>query len=52
MVETKYEVILCDEVIATDMNLTTATILIRALLEHYYADLDISLTIRKLPIQE
>ena len=52
MVERKYEIILDNEVIATDMNLNTATILIKALFEHYYAELDMALTIRKLPIKE
>lgn len=52
MVERKYEIILDNEVIATDMNLNTATILIKALFEHYYADSDIALTIRTLPTKE
>lgn len=49
MVERKYEIILDNEVIATDMNLNTTTILIKALFEHYYAETDMALTIRKLP---
>ena len=52
MEERKYEIILDSEVIATDMNLNTATILIKALFEHYYADVDMSLTVRKLQTKE
>lgn len=49
MFERRYKVIVGSEVVATDMDLMTATILIRAILQEYAADPNLSVTIKEMP---
>lgn len=47
MKEKKYEVLINNRVIAGDMNIRTATILVRALFEEYYNDYNMAITIKQ-----
>ena len=48
MYERKYQVLIGDEVVARDMDLKTATILVRALLEEYYADYTLTVSVKEM----
>ena len=45
MEEKKYKVLINNEVVAKDMDIRTATVLVRALFEEYYNDCTIAVTI-------
>ena len=47
MSEKKYKVLINNEVVAHDMDLKTATILIRALFEEYYNDYTMMVSIKQ-----
>jgi hypothetical protein len=48
MYERKYQVLIGDEVVARDMDLKTATILVRALFEEYYADYTLTVSVKEM----
>ena len=52
MNESKYDVICGEEVIAKDLDIDTATILVKALMEKYYATPALEYTIRRVPREE
>lgn len=47
MYESKYEVLIEGEVIASNMNIQTATILVKALFDEYYNDHSMTISIRE-----
>ena len=47
MEEKKYKVLINNEVVAKDMDIRTATILVRALFEEYYNDYTMAVTIKQ-----
>lgn len=47
MEEKKYKVLINNEVVAKDMDIRTATILVRALFEEYYNDCTMAVTINQ-----
>lgn len=47
MIENRYKVLIDNEVIARDMDIRTATILVRTLFDEYYNDPTISVTIKR-----
>ena len=52
MGETKYKVLIDNTIIAQDMDINTATILIRALFEEYYNDDSMKVIIEKMEKQD
>ena len=48
MYERKYQVLIGNEVVARDMDLKTATILVRALFEEYYADYTLTVSVKEM----
>lgn len=48
MNDKKYEVLIGKEVIATRMDIKTATILIRALFEEYYNEYPLTISVREI----
>lgn len=47
MYENKYEVLINNEVVASDMDIKTATVLVRALFEEYYNDYAMIISIKQ-----
>lgn len=47
MEEKKYKVLINNEVVAKDMDIRTATVLVRALFEEYYNDYTMTVTIKQ-----
>lgn len=47
MEEKKYKVLINNEVVAKDMDIRTATVLVRALFEEYYNDCTMAVTINQ-----
>ena len=47
MEEKKYKVLINNEVVAKDMDIRTATVLVRALFEEYYDDCTMAVTINQ-----
>ncbi len=47
MEEKKYKVLINNEVVAKDMDIRTATVLVRALFEEYYNDYTMAVTIKQ-----
>ena len=47
MEEKKYKVLINNEVVAKDMDIRTATVLVRALFEEYYNDCTMAITINQ-----
>ena len=47
MYEKKYKVLIDNEVVASDMDIRTATILVRALFEEYYNDYAMTVSIKE-----
>ena len=52
MRETKYEIFIDGETVATNMDIDIATILIKALFEEYHEDSGMSITIQQMPTLE
>lgn len=48
MNEKKYEVLIDDEVVAERMDLTTATVLLKALFEEYYNEYPLTISVREM----
>ena len=48
MTDKKYKVLINNEVVAKDMDIKTATILVRALFEEYYNDYGMTISIREM----
>ena len=47
MEEKKYKVLINNEVVAKDMDIRTATVLVKALFEEYYNDCTMAITINQ-----
>ena len=47
MIENKYKVLIDNTVVARDMDIRTATILVKALFEEYYNDYAMAVTIKQ-----
>ena len=47
MYENKYRVVINNEVVAKDMDIRTATVLVRALFEEYYNDYTMTVSIKQ-----
>ena len=47
MEEKRYKVLINNEVVASDMDIRTATVLVRALFEEYYNDYTMAVTIKQ-----
>lgn len=47
MYEKKYKVLINNEVVASDMDIKTATVLVRALFEEYYNDYTMIVSIKQ-----
>lgn len=47
MEEKKYKVLINNQVVAKDMDIRTATVLVRALFEEYYNDYTMAVTIKQ-----
>lgn len=52
MFERKYKVIVDNMVVAENMDLETATILVKALLERYYEEVDLTVSVKKMEMVE
>ena len=48
MEEKKYKVLINNEVVAKDMDIRTATVLVRALFEEYYNDHSMTISIKEM----
>lgn len=48
MTDKKYKVLINNEVVAEEMDIKTATILVRALFEEYYNDYGMTISIREM----
>ena len=48
MIDKKYKVLINSDVVAQDMDIKTATILVRALFEEYYNDYGMTISIREM----
>lgn len=47
MIENRYRVLINNEVVAKDMDIRTATVLVRALFEEYYNDYAMTVSIKQ-----
>lgn len=47
MYEKKYKVLINNEIVASDMDIKTATVLVRALFEEYYNDYTMTASIKQ-----
>lgn len=52
MFERKYKVIVGNMVVAENMDLETATILVKALFERYYEEVDLTVSVKKMEMVE
>lgn len=52
MFERKYKVIVDNMVVAENMDLETATILVKALFERYYEEVDLTVSVKKMEWEE
>lgn len=48
MIEKKYKVLIDKEIVAENMNLKTATILVRALFEEYYNENSLTVSVKEM----
>lgn len=48
MTERKYKVLVCHHVVAENMDIQTATILVKALFEEYYNEYDMTVSIKEM----
>lgn len=48
MTETKYKVIVGNMVVAENMELDTATVLVKALFERYYDDVNMTVSVKRM----
>lgn len=47
MMEKRYKVLINNEIVASDMDIKTATVLVRALFEEYYNDYTMTVSIKQ-----